>query len=242
MTRKPKHSSKVHAGLDRSPKENWVDKAGGLPDFIERIAKHIHADSGLSISHAIASAINRVKQLAAKGNAKAVTALAQWTKMKGRKNLSDVQLIGQVVINMAEDKGAKKTGAKAGTKSAGITDKAKLLKAIAAYKARRASLSPEERKKIEARLKSSQQRLGMKVGLSELDDKIEVFENNKGRLSLAEQETVIKHLQALADDSGVIINLAASRPVAGSNIARHTTWNSAKHNRGMGGRWAPKVP
>lgn len=34
-------SSKVYPGLDRSPKENWVDKAGGLPSYIERIAKHL---------------------------------------------------------------------------------------------------------------------------------------------------------------------------------------------------------
>ena len=85
------HSSATHRGLDRSPKENWVDKAGGLPSYIERIAKHLHADRGMTISHAIAAAINRVKKWAAGGGgvsaatrAKAAKAVAQWEKMKAK--------------------------------------------------------------------------------------------------------------------------------------------------------------
>jgi hypothetical protein len=73
------HKSTIHPGLDRKPGvSNWVDQEGGLPDYIERIAKHIHSDSGLSISHSIAAAVERVKVLAAKGNAQAIAALAQW--------------------------------------------------------------------------------------------------------------------------------------------------------------------
>lgn len=34
-------SSRVYPSLDRSPKENWIDKTGGLPSYIERIAKHL---------------------------------------------------------------------------------------------------------------------------------------------------------------------------------------------------------
>jgi hypothetical protein len=56
---KANHSSRIHPGLDRKPGvSNWVDAAGGLPSYIERIAKHIHSDSGLSISHSIAAAVN----------------------------------------------------------------------------------------------------------------------------------------------------------------------------------------
>ena len=54
------------ANLDRSPRSNWVERTGGLPDYIERIAKHLHAQ-GMSISHAIATAVNTVKRWAAGG-------------------------------------------------------------------------------------------------------------------------------------------------------------------------------
>lgn len=68
--------------LDYSPKKNWVEKAGGLPKFIEDMALHMIQDSGLTREHAIAASVQRTKVLAAKGNARAVAALAQWEKMK----------------------------------------------------------------------------------------------------------------------------------------------------------------
>lgn len=246
----PSHSSKTHPGLERVPgKQNWVDHAGGLPNYIERIAKHIHADSGYTISHAIASAVNRVKKLIATGSpatkAKAAKALAQWEakKKRGNKNLTDGELIKEVVINMSESPGDK-----AGTKSAGVTDKKKLLAAIALYRSKKSSYSPEERAKIEARLKSSQQRLGMKVGLSEeepvkKDDKLEqdvaLFLRTRHRLDLSEQETIKKYLEGRAAQTGVTINLSAAPE--GTIIARQTRFNPTKHNRGFGGRFAPKV-
>jgi hypothetical protein len=79
------HSSKTHPTLDRKPGEsNWVDKAGDLPEYIAAVAKHIHYDSGLSISHAIAAAVQKCKKDAAKGNARAIKSLAQWEAMKAR--------------------------------------------------------------------------------------------------------------------------------------------------------------
>lgn len=80
---KPNHSSSVHPGLDKKPGiSNWVDAAGGLPSYIERIAKHIHSDSGLSTSHAIAAAVNRCEELARKGNPEAIAAMAEWNAKK----------------------------------------------------------------------------------------------------------------------------------------------------------------
>lgn len=87
--------SSVYPGLERKPggPDNWVEKAGGLPSYIERIAKHLHYEQGMSISHAIASAVNTVKKWAAGGGnvttatqAKAARAVAQWEakKIKGR--------------------------------------------------------------------------------------------------------------------------------------------------------------
>ena len=96
------HSSRIHSDLERKPggPDNWVEEAGGLPSYIKRIAKHIHYDSGLSISHAIASAVNRVKKLAAEGNAQAIAALAQWESKKVRSHaLSEIDLAGSAHIS-----------------------------------------------------------------------------------------------------------------------------------------------
>lgn len=60
-------SSKVYPGLDRSPKENWVDKAGGLPSYIERVAKHLVYERGYQMGRAIATAVNWNKKGCATG-------------------------------------------------------------------------------------------------------------------------------------------------------------------------------
>src|ERR1041384_721812 len=77
-------SSRAYPDLERAPgkKDNWVEGGGGLPDYIERIAKHIHYEGGKSISSAIAMAISQCRKWAAQGKAKAIEALAQWEKLK----------------------------------------------------------------------------------------------------------------------------------------------------------------
>lgn len=70
--------------LDWSPKHNWVEDAGGLPKFIEDMAVHMMQNSGLTREHAIAASVERTKILAAKGNRRAIQALAQWEKMKAK--------------------------------------------------------------------------------------------------------------------------------------------------------------
>ena len=42
--------------LDRSPRANWVEKSGGLPRYIERIALHLVHERGFTVSHAVATA------------------------------------------------------------------------------------------------------------------------------------------------------------------------------------------
>lgn len=76
--------------LDSSPGSNWVEKAGGLPNYICEIAKSV-MKTGKSKSSAIAIAVSRVKKWAAGGDsveadtkAKAAAALAQWEKMKSK--------------------------------------------------------------------------------------------------------------------------------------------------------------
>lgn len=90
--------SDAYPGLDRSPKKNWVDKAGGLPRYIERIAKHLHYEKGKDIGQAIAIAVNVVKKMCgsgdtnfpgkqnvnAKSRAQACAAVAQWEAKKAK--------------------------------------------------------------------------------------------------------------------------------------------------------------
>lgn len=77
--------------LDRSPKHNWVEDSGGLPAYIQHIAKDLHEERGMTLSHAIAVAISRVKKWAAGGDnvkpdtrAKAAAALAEWEALKAK--------------------------------------------------------------------------------------------------------------------------------------------------------------
>jgi hypothetical protein len=106
-----KVSSRAYPGLERSPggPDNWVEAAGGLPSYIERIAKHLHYEKGMTISRAIATAVNVVKKMCAGGDlnfpgkqnikpttrAKACAAVAEWTKKKasGKKICTDKQYI-----------------------------------------------------------------------------------------------------------------------------------------------------
>lgn len=102
-------SSSAYGGLDRSSKENWVDKAGGLPSYIERIAKHLHYEKGMSISHAIATAVNVVKKMCATGDinfpgkqnvnggsrAEACAAVAQWESKKASARVKTTEVRGR---------------------------------------------------------------------------------------------------------------------------------------------------
>lgn len=113
-------SSSVYPGLERKPggPDNWVERAGGLPSYIERIAKHLHYEQGYSISRAIATAVNTVKRWAAGGfvtehgttkrvtpktQALAAKALAEWEAKRkaGSLNLSEALL---AVIDLATQK------------------------------------------------------------------------------------------------------------------------------------------
>lgn len=83
--------------LDSSPGKNWVEKSGGLPNYICHIAKGV-MKSGKSKGQAIAIAVSRVKAWAAGGStnsrggpevtaatrAKAAKAVAQWTALKAK--------------------------------------------------------------------------------------------------------------------------------------------------------------
>lgn len=84
------------ASLDRSPKKNWVEKAGGLPPYVRKIARAIHEKRGIPLSEAISYAIGRLKKWAAGGDgvsaatqAKAAAAIAAWEKLKAKSKLTE---------------------------------------------------------------------------------------------------------------------------------------------------------
>lgn len=79
----------THESLNRSPKKNWVEKAGQLPAYIQHIAKDIHEEKGVPLEKAIPMAIAAVKKWARGGDdvnpdtqAKAAKAVAEWEKLK----------------------------------------------------------------------------------------------------------------------------------------------------------------
>lgn len=93
--------SAAYPTLERVPgKQNWVDYAGGLPDYIERVAKHIHYEGGHPIGKAIAMAVGTMRRWCSGGTAsvrggvsgpshvnadtkaKACKALAEWEAKK----------------------------------------------------------------------------------------------------------------------------------------------------------------
>lgn len=95
-------SSTSGCSLDSSPKKNWVERGGGLPNYICKIAKGIMR-SGKPKGQAIAIAVSRVKKWAAGGDdveadtqAKATKALAEWTALKARNKAKKVSLSHRV--------------------------------------------------------------------------------------------------------------------------------------------------
>lgn len=86
------------ASLDASPKVNWVERGGGLPPYVRKLARAI-MKTGKSKSQAIAIAISRIKKWAAGGDdvnadtrAKAAAALAKWEKLKAKNKAGKVAL------------------------------------------------------------------------------------------------------------------------------------------------------
>lgn len=114
--------SRALPSLERKPggPDNWVERAGGLPSYIERIAKHLHYEKGFSISRAIATAVNTVKRWAKGGTvtkhgttkrispqtqALAAKAVMEWEAKKkaGSLNLSDVLLSLIGITNVSDE-------------------------------------------------------------------------------------------------------------------------------------------
>lgn len=109
-------NSATYPDLERKPggPDNWVEAAGGLPKYIERIAKRLHYEKGMTISHAIATAVNTVKRWArmgkvakygdpnhknvtAKTAALAVKALAEWEAKRKAGSLALSEVLLQII-------------------------------------------------------------------------------------------------------------------------------------------------
>lgn len=53
--------------VNKPGKTNWVERSGGLPSFIKRIAKHLVSERGYNESRAIATAVSQCKKVCATG-------------------------------------------------------------------------------------------------------------------------------------------------------------------------------
>lgn len=89
------------SSLDRSPKQNWVEKRGGLPRYVRMVANAL-VRQGKSRSQAIGMAIGVIRNWAqGKGNVRpqvrtaAAAAIAQWEAMKGSKSAEAVVMGGE---------------------------------------------------------------------------------------------------------------------------------------------------
>ena len=90
------------ASLDRSPRKNWVENAGGLHPYHRKIARAIHQKRGVPLQRAIAMAIGRLKRWAAGGDnvnadtrAKAAAAVAHWERIKAKAGkLTEAEALG----------------------------------------------------------------------------------------------------------------------------------------------------
>lgn len=75
--------------LDEKPGSNWVQRAGGLPEYICEVARAVKR-GGKTTSQAIAIAVSRMKKWAAgvgvdkDTQAKAAAALAEWEKLRAK--------------------------------------------------------------------------------------------------------------------------------------------------------------
>lgn len=100
-------------------------------------------------------------------------------RLKGSVNMS-------TSINLVKQQNGKEGAASDGNRSPD-----KLKKTIAAYKKKKGKMSSSQRKKVEARIKSSQQQLGQKVGLSEEPSDSIQLANTTG--SLTKRPSVLGH-------------------------------------------------
>lgn len=92
--------------MNKSPKKNWVEKSGGLPNYICHIAKAV-ARGGHGTGGAIAIAIGTAKRWAAGGGkvspsvrAKAGAAVAEWEALKARAHAGHVVKASETTRSM----------------------------------------------------------------------------------------------------------------------------------------------
>lgn len=108
------------ASLDRSPRQNWVEKAGHLPPAIRDMAAEIEKERGLPLDQAIPIAISQAKKLAAKGNAKYIAAVAEWEALKLKAHVKEA-VVSKPVGALAMVLTAEQVGSLTVSEAAGVT-------------------------------------------------------------------------------------------------------------------------
>lgn len=172
------HSSRTHPDPPNKPGENWVEKAGGLPDRIKRRAKHIMYDSGYTWQHAIQAAINQTRKSSDPAD---VAAIAQWEKMKAG------SLKTKLSVSAKYRKEAPTTASKGSDQGYPIKagDRKKLASAIKLFKMHKDKYSLEKRKRIKDHILAAARKAGVKVELANLEmpvgGRMRAFDEQKHR-------------------------------------------------------------
>lgn len=234
----PKELSEVKSSayptLERVPgKQNWVDRAGGLPKYIERIAKHLHYEKGFPIGSAIAIAVNTVKRWATAGSvtktgkgaahqvtaatrAKAAKAVAEWEAKKAKGKISeaavrdegiDLLTEAELLEVAAEPSDPAADVAKYLSRNFGHTkEMAAKLVAATLYEGEGAVMSPEEQQSVAARLENRLNLLeGVALSLAGDDDRARslAVANGYQLLSPNAKPVKISDVPPVADDAVV---------------------------------------
>ena len=90
--------------LNLSPGKNWIEKEGGLPEYIHSIACAL-VRGGRTVESAIRIAVSRVRVWAAGGanvnadtRAKAAAAIAKWDEMRAKAKADNVKASNETAI------------------------------------------------------------------------------------------------------------------------------------------------
>lgn len=170
-----KASGRALPGLDRSAKKNWVDQTGGLPDLIDRAARHLHFERGRSISAAVATAVNWAKKGCATGRAfggkvkvskaaqaRMCKAVAEWEAKKAAARVKKAK--GHAETEQVVDAYLAAQGSTQDAPTVSAVEKT-LLRKIA----EKVGLKPEEIEAINAEVAKADQTFGEIIAQREFD-------------------------------------------------------------------------
>lgn len=201
-------------------RENWVDKVGGLPKYVRRIARNLIRERGFTTSHAIATAIQNIKLWSVKSKnpktkAKAVAALAEWEQKKASShaNLNEEDPLDEKEVKMPAkviDKEETEDVTLTETDQDEETPKSKKSSSEKESQIQLAEKQEVSIKKMEVQLAEERKRsdrLAAKLHTRDVDDKIDSYKKAWG-----DQPDFLKKIRSILmeDDGEEIMSLNLS--------------------------------